>query len=158
MSDTYFELVQRHPLKSIRNEAELDAAQAVLDSLLSQKLDKGGLTYLDALSDLVMVYEQEHHAIVPLPPHELLAHMLEERNMSQAGLVRATGIAKATVSDLVSGKRAFTIEQMHIIAGVFGLPGTVFMATAACHLNRKQAGDGTGNGTSPRPRVTRLRS
>lgn len=134
VSDTYFELVRQHPLKSIRNEVELDAAQAVLDSLVSQKLDKGGLMYLDALPDLVMVYEQVHHAVSPLPPHELLAHMLRERTMSQADLVRATGLAKATVSDLVTGKRAFTVEQMHAIADLFGLPGTVFPAQAANKL------------------------
>jgi HTH-type transcriptional regulator/antitoxin HigA len=126
--DTYFALVKRHPLTSIRNERELDAAQAILDALLREDLDDGGLAYLDALSDLVIVYEQEHHAIAPLPPHELLAHMLQERSMSQADLTRTTGLAKATVSDLVTGKRPFTVNQMHAVANVFGLPGSVFMA------------------------------
>ena len=131
MPDTYFELVKRHPLTSIRTEAELDAAQSVLDDLLRQDLDGGEMAYLDALSDLVIVYEREHYAIAPLPPHELLIHMLEERGMSQADLVRATGLAKATVSDLASGKRPFTVDQMHTVANVFGLPGTVFMPRAA---------------------------
>jgi HTH-type transcriptional regulator/antitoxin HigA len=130
LPDTYFTLVKRHPLTSIRNDQELDAAQAVLDTLLREDLDEGGQAYLDALSDLVIVYEGEHHGIAPLPPHELLAQMLEQRTMTQADLVRATGLAKATVSDLVSGKRAFTVEQMHIVAKIFGLPGTVFMLQA----------------------------
>jgi len=129
-SDTYFKLVRRHPLTSIRNEAELDVAQAVIDALLVQDLDDGGRTYLDALSDLVIVYEREHHPVPPLPPHALLTHMLEERGMSQADLVRATGIAKATVSDLASGKRAFTVEQMHVVAKVFRLSSAVFMPAA----------------------------
>ena len=127
MPDTYFDLVRRHPLTSIRTEVELDCAQSVLDRLLQQKLDDGSLAYLDALSDLVIVYEREHHAIAPLPPHELLANLLEERSMSQADLVRSTGIAKATFSELVSGRQDFTVAQMHAIAEVFGLPGTVFM-------------------------------
>lgn len=129
--DTYFALVKRHPLTSIRNEKELDAAQAVVDALLREDLDDGGLAYLDALSDLVIVYEQEHHAVAPLPPHELLAHMLVERGMSQADLARAAGLAKATVSDLTNGKRPFTVNQMHAVANIFGLPGTVFMTKAA---------------------------
>lgn len=131
MPDTYFELVKRHPLTSIRNEAELDSAQLMIDSLLRQRLDDGGRAFLEALSDLVIVYEREHHAIDPLPPHELLAQMLAERHMSQADLVRATGIAKATISDLVSGKRPFTIPQMHAVAAMFGLPATVFMSKLA---------------------------
>ena len=128
--DTYFALVKRHPLTSIRNEKELDAAQAVLDALLRENLDDGGLAYLDALSDLVIVYEQEHHAVPPLPPHELLAHLLDERGMSQAELARTAGLAKATVSDLTTGKRSFTVNQMHSVAKIFNLPGNVFMAKA----------------------------
>jgi HTH-type transcriptional regulator/antitoxin HigA len=112
MHDTYFALVKQHPLTSIRSESELDAAQSVLDDLLRQDLDDGGLAYLDALS-------------------ELLVHMLDERGMSQADVVRATGLAKATVSDLVTGKRAFTVDQMQIVAKMFGLPGTVFMPRTA---------------------------
>jgi HTH-type transcriptional regulator/antitoxin HigA len=127
ISDTYFALVKRYPLRSIRNERELNAAQEVVDALLRDHLDEGGLTYLDALSDLIIVYEQDHHAIAPLPPHELLAHMLDERGMAQADLTRATSLAKATVSDLVTGKRPFTVNQMHAVASVFGLPGSVFM-------------------------------
>ena len=84
--DSYLAQVKRHPLTSIRSENELDAAQAVVDALLRQRLDDGKQAYLDALSDLVIVYEQEHHTVAPLPPHELLAQMLEERGMSQAEL------------------------------------------------------------------------
>jgi HTH-type transcriptional regulator/antitoxin HigA len=131
LPDTYFELVKQHPLRSIGSEIELDAAQALLDTLVQQELDEGGLAYLEALSDLVIVYEQEHHAIASLPPHDLLAHLLAERGMSQADLVRATDIAKATVSDLVTGKRPFTVEQMHAVARVFGLPAAVFMREPA---------------------------
>jgi HTH-type transcriptional regulator/antitoxin HigA len=128
LTDTYFELVKRHPLRSIKDEAELDAAQMVIDDLLRRNLDAGEVAYLDALSDLVIMYEQDHHAVSPLPSHELLAQMLVERGLSQADLVRKTGIAKATVSDLVSGKRPFTVDHMHRVAKEFGLPGAVFMA------------------------------
>jgi HTH-type transcriptional regulator / antitoxin HigA len=129
--DSYLALVKRHPLMSIRSEGDLDAAQAVVDDLLREELDDGKQAYLDALSDLVIVYEQEHHAVAPLSPHELLAQMLEERGMSQAELARTAGLAKATVSDLVTGKRPFTVKQMHAVASIFGLPGTVFLPKTA---------------------------
>ena len=130
LPDTYFEWVRRHPLRSIQTDTDLDAAQAVLDELLRTDLDAGGLAYLDALSDLVLLYERERHPVPPLAPHELLAYLLDERGMSQADLVRRTGIAKATVSDLASGKRAFTVDQMHRVAGVFKVPATVFLPKA----------------------------
>lgn len=129
--DSYLALVKRHPLKSIRSETDLDAAQAVVDDLLREELDDGEQAYLDALSDLVIVYEQQHDAVAPLPPHELLVQMLEERGMSQAELARTAGLAKATVSNLATGKRPFTVKQMHAVASIFGLPGTVFLPKIA---------------------------
>jgi HTH-type transcriptional regulator / antitoxin HigA len=125
--DTYFECIRRFPLASIRSETELDEAQAVVDDLLAGELDAGERMYLDALSDLVIHYEQEHHPVPPLPPHELLAGMLAERGMTQADLVRATGLAKATVSDLVGGRRGFTWQQMKIVGSALGLPGKLFL-------------------------------
>ena len=53
--------------------------------------------------------------------------------MSQAELARRAGLAKATVSDLRTGKRPFTVKQMHAVASVFGLPGTVFLPKAMSH-------------------------
>jgi HTH-type transcriptional regulator / antitoxin HigA len=125
--DSYLALVKRHPLTSIRSENDLDSAQAVVDELLREDLDEGQKAYLDALSDLVIVYEQEHHAVAPLSPHARLAQMLEDHGMSQAELARTAGLAKATVSDLTTGKRPFTVKQMHTVASIFGLPGTVFL-------------------------------
>jgi hypothetical protein len=37
---------------------------------------------------------------------------------------------EATVSDLVSCKRSFTVEQMRIVGKVFALPAVVFMERA----------------------------
>lgn len=128
LSDTYFDLVRQHPLRSIQNDAELDTAQAVLDELLRRHLDAGETDYLDALSDLVILYEQDQHAIPPLPPHELLAQVLNERSLTQADLVRSTRIAKATVSDLVSGKRPFTVDHMHRLAKALSVPAAAFLA------------------------------
>jgi antitoxin component HigA of HigAB toxin-antitoxin module len=90
LPDTYFEWVRRHPLKSVQTDADLDAAQAVLDELLRTDLDAGGPAYLEALSDLIGVYEREHHAIRRFPRDQLLSYLLKERGVSQADLVRRT--------------------------------------------------------------------
>ncbi len=70
--DRYLALVKRHPLISIRSKKDFDEAQAVVDGLLREELDNGKQAYLDVLSDLMIVYEQEHHAVAPLAPNELL--------------------------------------------------------------------------------------
>ena len=133
--DTYWKLIKKWPLQSIRTESQLDQAQGLVDDLLTQELDEGGQAYLETLSDLILVYEQDHHSIQPLQPDELLEQLLVEHQMSQADLVRATGIAKATISDLVTGKRAFTVEQMRLVAEVFHLPVSVFLPRVATASN-----------------------
>jgi HTH-type transcriptional regulator / antitoxin HigA len=130
LATSYIKLTKRWPLRSIRSEAELDQAQQRVDHLLTRKLDASGQSYLETLSDLILVYEQTHHPVPTLPPAELLMQLLSERQLTQAQLVRATGIAKATVSDLVAGKRPFTVEHMQRIASVFHLTPTVFFPKA----------------------------
>jgi antitoxin component HigA of HigAB toxin-antitoxin module len=97
--ESYLALVKRHPLSSIRSENDLVAAQAVIDDLLRDKLDVGTQAYLDALSDLVILYEHEHHALAPLPAHELLAQMLEDRGTTSQALTFVRGILSSAVSD-----------------------------------------------------------
>ena len=136
MKGSYWTLIQKRPLLSIRTEAELDAAQTLVDQLLTQELDAGGQAYLETLSDLILVDKQDHHPIKPMPPNELLEQLLTERKMTQADLVRQTRIAKATISDLATGKRAFTVEQMQVIAQVFHLPAAVFFPKATSASKR----------------------
>lgn len=125
--DTYLALVQRHPLRSIRGEAELDAAQAVIDGLLAEDLDAGGRAYLDALSDLVILYERDRHPVPALPANELLAELLADRGLSQAELGRRTGLPRSTVSELLGGKRPFTLSHLHAIAAALGVPAAAFL-------------------------------
>ena len=62
--DTYLRLIQELPLVSIASDEHLDAAQAMLDRLTDKKkLDGGEQAYLDALCDLVVVYEDQYHSI-----------------------------------------------------------------------------------------------
>ena len=125
--DSYFALVQKHPLTTIRNNRELDLAQKVIDNLLTQPLDEGRQAYLDAISDLVMLYERDVHPIDVVAPYQRLAHLLDSNGLSQADLARRTGMSKATISDLVTGKRPFTVEQMGRIGDEFALPASAFL-------------------------------
>ena len=64
--DSYLELVMAFPLASIQSDEHLHVAQKVMDQLLAQGvLDEGEEMYLDALSDLVAAYEDEHYGLLP---------------------------------------------------------------------------------------------
>ncbi|HEX5446534.1 MAG TPA: helix-turn-helix domain-containing protein [Pirellulales bacterium] len=116
----YLDLVRRFPLTSIKSEAELRAAQAVIDGLFRQgALNRGAEVYLDALSDLVASYEDEHHAIEPASDADMLRHLMESKGVTQADLSRATGIAKSAISEVLRGKKPFSRRMMRQLADYF---------------------------------------
>jgi HTH-type transcriptional regulator/antitoxin HigA len=118
--DSYQELIQAFPLSSIRSDEHLNEAQKVMDRLLAKgKLDVGEETYLDALSDLVGVYEDEHHALEPASDADMLRHLLEAKDVTQAQLSQEAGIAKSTISEILAGKRPFSRQMIRKLADYF---------------------------------------
>jgi len=117
------------PLASIRSEAHLAAAQEVMDHRLAKSdLDQGTALYLDALSDLVAAYEDEHHAIAPASDADLLRHLLEAKGITQADLHKGTGLPKSTISEVLAGKRPFSRQMIRKLAGYFQVDVSVLAA------------------------------
>jgi len=118
--DSYLQLVLGFPLVSIQSEEHLDEAQAVMDRLLAKaRLAPGEQLYLDALSDLVAVYEDEHHAIAPASDADMLRHLMDARDVNQAQLSREAGIAKSTLSEILAGKKVFSRKVIRKLADYF---------------------------------------
>lgn len=118
--DSYLELVLAFPLSSIRSTGHLTAAQVVIDRLLAKaELDDGEETYLDALSDLVAVYEDQHHAITPASDADMLRHFLEAKEVTQSQLSHETGIAKSSISEVLAGKKSFSRQMIRKLAAYF---------------------------------------
>lgn len=129
--DTYFELVKRFPLRPIRSERELDRAIAIIDSLLDRDdLDPDEKDYLDVLGDLTERYEEEKHPIRPVCDAEMLAFLIEQKQVSQSAVARATDIAISTISEVLSGKRILRREQIARLARFFRVDPGVFALEA----------------------------
>ena len=118
--DSYLELVLEFPLASIKTERHLAEAQRVLDELLAHSSKNDGEEmYLDALSDLIAAYEDEHHALPHASDAELLQHLMEAKGVSQVELSRATKLPKSTISEILAGKKSFSRKVMHVLAAYF---------------------------------------
>lgn len=127
--DSYLELVLAFPLASIKSEQHLDAAQSVMDRLLAKnKLDHGEETYLDALSDLVAAYEDEHHDIEPASDADMLRHLLEAKGITQTQLSQEAQVAKSTISELLSGKKPFSRQIIRKFADYFEVDVSILAA------------------------------
>ncbi len=83
--DSYLALVRQFPLASIQFDEHLTEEQKVMDRLLAKgRLDGGAAMYLDALSDLVAAYEDEHHAIAAASDADMLRLLLEAKDVPGA--------------------------------------------------------------------------
>ena len=127
--NSYLELVRAFPLAVIQSDEHLAAAQEVMDRLLARdRLDAGEMMYLDALSDLVASYEDEHHAIAPASDADMLRHLMEAKGVAQSQVSRETGIAKSTISEVLAGKRPFSRRMMRVLADYFRVDVSVLAA------------------------------
>jgi len=124
--DDYLDLVMKFPLTSVRTDDDLEAAQEVMDQLLAKgNLSNGEELYLDALSDLVAVYEDDHYAIPPASDADMLKHLMEAKGVSQIELHRRTKIPKSTISEILNGKKPFSRQNIVTLASYFGVGRSV---------------------------------
>jgi HTH-type transcriptional regulator/antitoxin HigA len=127
--DSYMELVLAFPLASIKSDEQLQEAHRVMDQLLARgELDDGEEMYLDALSDLVATYEDEHYAIEPASDADMLRHLMEAKRVTQAQLSRDTAIPKSTISEVLAGKKPFSRQMIHKLAVYFRVDVSVLAA------------------------------
>ncbi len=127
MPASYFKLVKQFPLTKIRDDDHLEAAFEVIDHLLMMDLDEGQEAYLDALSDLVEVYEDANVFIPDASEADVLRSLMEANRLSQTQLAREVKISQSTLSAVLNGSRSLTKEQMAKLGRRFNLPASVFL-------------------------------
>lgn len=125
--EEYLALVHAFPLISIRDDAHLAEALAVMDALLEQPERRvAEEEYLRALTDLVETYEHAHVVIPPVSGVEALRFLMEENGLTQADLVPLFG-SRSIVSEVLAGKRRLALSHIARLAERFGVPADVFM-------------------------------
>ena len=127
LPDTYFALVRKFPLIHIEAEIHLAQAQEVLDELIQVDLDRGGQAYLEALTDLVMIYEAENEPIADAPALDVLRELIASSGLSQQKLAKAVGIAQSSISAILNGTRKLTVDQIVKLAQHFQVSPAVFL-------------------------------
>lgn len=127
-SDTYFELIKKFPLESIRDVKHLEQAHLVLEDLLvKESLDFGEEMYFDALTDLVELYEANNIDFPDVSGAEMLAFLISSKNVTQADVIKSTGISKSTISAILSGRRPISMSHLEPLASYFGVSPAVFL-------------------------------
>lgn len=124
---TYIELVEAFQPRPIKSEAEMIAAQKVIDSLI----DRAPLTldeedYLHVLGTLVYEYEQTLEPIPDIHGVELLKVLIEDNDLRQKDLVPIFK-TESIVSDILKKRRKLTTRHIQELAEFFHIsPATFF--------------------------------
>lgn len=115
------------PLLSLRDDAGLGRALAQINALLDRdELSAGSAGYLDALADLVSVYEDRTVHFPRLSGRAILRHLMEDRGLHQRDLVGVFG-SKSVVSEVLNGHRNFSLTHLKKLSRFFGLPVDAFI-------------------------------
>jgi HTH-type transcriptional regulator/antitoxin HigA len=118
--DSYWKLIGKFPLISIKSSAQLAAAQEVVDRLLAKNnRDNGEEAYVDALSDLIFAFEEAHEPIEPPSDADLLRHFLDAKSIAQARLSRDTGLSKSSISEVLAGRKPLSRRMIRTLAEYF---------------------------------------
>lgn len=131
VKDTYFELVNRFPLISIKDEKHYDEAVAFLKKLAVRDegtLDAGEAAYLDALTLFVEDFQNKHHHITArrMSPLEALKYLMEESAMKPADLGRILG-NRSLASQILKGHRELSKANIVTLARHFHVNPGLFL-------------------------------
>jgi HTH-type transcriptional regulator / antitoxin HigA len=125
--DDYFALIKKFPLASIKDDVHLDSAIAIINSLLAREpLTTGEEQYLGALTDLVEHYEDHHVVIEPATDGAMLQHLMDAKGVTQADVVKGTGIQKSTISEILADKRTLSRVNIQKVCEFFGVSTRLF--------------------------------
>jgi antitoxin component HigA of HigAB toxin-antitoxin module len=117
------ELVRMHPPRPVHDEIGYETAQEMIDSLTSLPTrSKGQAEYLETLTILFSVYEQEAHAIQTsgLSPLAVLKRLMEAHDMSASDLGRLLGERSLGVK-ILGSQRELSRAHIRKIAQHFGI-------------------------------------
>lgn len=126
MTDKYIQLLKQFPPRTIKDDGELEATQAIIDRLLDrERLSPEESDYLNVLGALVFEYEQTQTPIPDIYGVELLKVLIDERQLRQKDLLPIFK-TESIVSDILNGKRQLTVRHIQELAEFFNLSPAVF--------------------------------
>jgi HTH-type transcriptional regulator/antitoxin HigA len=130
MPSKYKALTDRHPLRPIKTEEELDGALEVARELYLNlnSLNDDEEDYLDVLSTLITQYEKVHHTREGnFTPIENVKYLFEMNNLKQSDFGKLLSLPSGRASEIWNGHRDLTKTHIAILAERFCVNATLFL-------------------------------
>lgn len=111
----------------IQSEADYDAIELEMHALLRLDRTPEQDARLDAISDAVEAFEEEHYPTSAVSQGGMLRHCLDSREKTLADVAIATGISEADLGAVLGGTATFTPEQLATVSAFFKIDPGVFL-------------------------------
>jgi HTH-type transcriptional regulator/antitoxin HigA len=127
---TYDSLLLKYRPRPIRNDREHGRTLRQVEELIrehgpSPPPAEGEL--IAVLSTLIESYEIDRIPRRKPTPAETLAHLIDAKQVTKAEVARATGIPRSTVTNVVSGRRQISKDNVTKLAAYFHVDPSVFL-------------------------------
>jgi HTH-type transcriptional regulator/antitoxin HigA len=125
----YVRLANRIVVKAIESEHEYDRMVAAVEQLMNKgedRLSPEESALLETMAILVQAYDDRHHPLPPVPPHEMLGYLMETSGRTTKDLLPIFA-TRGRVSEVLNGKRAISKEQAKKLAAFFRVTADLFI-------------------------------
>lgn len=125
----YARLANRIVVKAIGTEEEHDRMIAAVKRLMDKgegRLSPEESALLETMAILIQAYDDRHHPLPPVAPHEMLAYVMEASGRTAGDLLPVFG-TRGRVSEVLSGKRSISKEQAKKLASAFKVAVDLFI-------------------------------
>jgi HTH-type transcriptional regulator/antitoxin HigA len=126
----YLNLINKFVLAPIEAEDQNDEALLVMRDLTKREdsLTAAERSYFKILLALVREFENKTYpGSEYVPPLEMLAYLMEENNLKQIDICKATGIEKSNLSAILKGTRKLGREDIGRLAKYFSVSPLLFV-------------------------------
>ncbi len=113
--------------RPIRTQREYRRALAFIEKHMQPRPPKPEADLLELLSTLVVDYESNAYPDAKVSPGEMLTHLIDARGVTKAELARDTGIARATITNVIHGERGISKANAVALADYFHVNPALFL-------------------------------
>ena len=113
--------------RAIRSEREYRKSLRQIERLMTAHPGREESQLIDLLATLIEQYEASERPTPKLSPRGLLAHYLENRDLTRAELSRRTGIPRSVITNVLHGRRGISKANALRLARFFRVPISAFI-------------------------------
>lgn len=123
----YRDLLIEFVPRPLHSDADYRRAVRQLEQLMEPHSSTARRQLIEVLATLIERYESRDYPSPDHDPVDMLKSLLKTREVSPAGLAKATGIPPSTISNILARRRGVSKANAVVLGEYFGVSAAVFL-------------------------------